>query len=205
MNKKELHLNYTIKSLNLYIENYIQSKKLHPDCRTQNFPYYISENITKFIIREIEKLNCINSKVGDLEIVNNNKIIKIEVKCFTSKGPSSFGPTESWNVLYFLDAIDFKNYNFKLYKINSNNIEFSKIKVNKNETFKNQSDTGRRPRICFNNLKKQLNNIEKIYEENILELFKIKKLDVTNNIILQIKNNLNNIDKIKLIEYIKTL
>jgi hypothetical protein len=124
MSKKELSWTDTLSSLNLYINNYIESKKLHPDCRTQNFPDYISENITKFIINKIQNLktsqnskepvgffNCINSKIGDLEIINDNEVIKVEVKCFTSKGPSSFGPKEKWNLLYFLDATDFINYN----------------------------------------------------------------------------------------------
>jgi hypothetical protein len=54
---------------------------------------------------------------GDLTLLNK----KIEVKGFMSTGPSSFGPTESWNWIYFIDCIDCKNKNFIVYEIKLSN------------------------------------------------------------------------------------
>ena len=68
---------------------------------------------------------------GDLIILNK----KIEVKGFMSTGPLSFGPSEKWSLLYFVNAIDFQNKNFKIYevKLSNNNTLWSNIKINKNE------------------------------------------------------------------------
>ena len=95
---------------------------------------------------------------------------RIEVKCFTSTGPSSFGPKECWDVLYFLDGCDYRNKQFKLYRVDcSNDSEtFQQLRVNKNDTFGNQCKQGRRPRICFKEVKKQLSeHITLIFEGDI--------------------------------------
>jgi len=61
-----------------------------------NFPSHISENIVKFAL--FKKYNIMpnwDTKTGDLDLFN----LKIEVKGFSSTGPSSFGPTEEWDIL----------------------------------------------------------------------------------------------------------
>ena len=62
---------------------------------------------------------------GDLIIVNiaggGDVIKRIEVKAFMSDGPSSFGPTETWNWLYFVDAKDTLTGFFKVYEIKCSN------------------------------------------------------------------------------------
>jgi hypothetical protein len=60
----------------------------------------VSENLIKFCLVK-NKINCNNNDTGDL-IVDNK--FKYECKCFTSNGPISFGPTESWKKIVFLDA-----------------------------------------------------------------------------------------------------
>jgi hypothetical protein len=76
-----------------------------------------------------------------------------------STGPSSFGPTEEWDFLYFVDCTKYKNKIFKIYeiKISNKNKLWYDIKINKNETYKDQCLQGRRPRICFSSLYEQLN------------------------------------------------
>lgn len=72
--------------------------------------------------------------------------------------------------MYFLDASDFLNKNFKIYKINlSNDSEiFKNIKINSTKTYKDVCDEGKRPRINFKELQKQLkNNIILVHIGNI--------------------------------------
>lgn len=139
--------------------------------RKNNFPEFISENIVKFYyIKQNKFCYYYSVKYGDLEEKSNNNIYKIEVKCFSSNGPISFGPKESWNKLVILDAIYYQKDYYKIYEINlSNKSEiFRKLKVSKSETFEDQSKIGKRPRLNFNNLKKQLNNnIKCIWKGNI--------------------------------------
>jgi hypothetical protein len=141
--------------------------------RMPNFPEDISENLVKFVVRKYEKDETIIwSKEGDLL----SKEGKCEVKCFSSSGPSSFGPTEKWNILYFLDATKCLEEYFIVYKINLSNIsdDWKKLKLNKKkcETFLDQCNQGRRPRIHWEEIKKQINpqNISKIFQGYIKDL-----------------------------------
>jgi hypothetical protein len=71
---------------------------------------------------------CWDTDKGDI-IINKKHIFKqIEVKGFMSIGPSSFGPTEKWDFLYFVDGQDIKNKKFKVYEVKLSN---------KNEFFRN--------------------------------------------------------------------
>ena len=58
-----------------------------------------------------------DTKKGDLELLNK----QIEVKGFMSFGPTSFGPTENWDWIYFVDATDFINKKFKVFEIKLSN------------------------------------------------------------------------------------
>lgn len=160
----DIHIDYVHK-MKLF------NKNNNTKFRLPNFPEGISENIVKEYINKKEKRNCKKSQIGgDLVIYENNKCDKIEVKCFTSDGPTSFGPTEKWKEIYFIDAKDFLNKNFKIYKINLSNdsIIFSNIKINKDKTYIDVCKEGKRPRINFNKLKKQLkDNIQLLYQGDL--------------------------------------
>jgi hypothetical protein len=159
----KIHVKY-IKELNEF------KKKYKIKIRMPNFPEIISENIIKFYITNIENRQCINGNTGDL-ISNGDKI---EVKCFSSKGPTSFGPTENWKELYLLDATNFNNNEIIIYKclLSNNSNEFSNIKLNKNETYKQSCLKGKRPHIPFIKLKEQLNeHINEIYNGNLDTIF----------------------------------
>lgn len=121
-------------------------KKLYKKGRKPNFPEYVSE----FIAREI--LNAKKGKTGDL--VYKNK--KIEVKCFASNGPTSFGPDESWDYIVLMDAIKDGIIDMFLYKISNTSLVWQNIKINKFETFMDQCQQKRRPRINFEQLISQL-------------------------------------------------
>lgn len=141
----------------------------HKKIRRINFMSEMSENIAKYsYYKKYNEMPIWNSLKGDL-ILNNNKII--EVKCFSSNGPISFSPKIIWDILIFIDANNFKDGNFIVYIFNGNIDDFKKIMVNKNETINDQMVSKRRPRINFNDIKKQIGNkLEIIFNGNINDL-----------------------------------
>jgi len=130
------------------VNKFLSKKKI----RNENLPSHISENIVKFaIFRKLGIMPCWDTDKGDIVINKMNIFKQIEVKGFMSDGPSSFGPTEIWDILYFVDAKDTMNGNFKVYEIklsNKNNV-FRNIKLSKKETYGEIADSKRRPRGCF--------------------------------------------------------
>ena len=100
--------------------NYLGNK--HKLWRHDNFPSHISENICKFAIyKKYGIMPTWNTSKGDLQIIIDDSVIQIEVKGFMSDGPSSFGPTENWDLLFFVDCKNFENKEFKVYEINLSN------------------------------------------------------------------------------------
>lgn len=94
---------------------------------------------------------------GDLCLLDK----RIEVKGFSSSGPSSFGPTESWNWLYFIDCCESIHKVFTIYEIKLSNTStvWRDIKISNTKTMGMLCDTGRggtRPHISFESIKKQL-------------------------------------------------
>jgi hypothetical protein len=141
------------KLLDNYIRNYhetIEINKLlkYKKCRNENFPSHISENIAKFAIyNKYGIMPNWDTDVGDLKLLDK----KIEVKGFMSDGPSSFGPTENWCFIYFVDCKDFINYNFKVYEIKLSNKseKWRGIRLNKTETFGEIADNNQRGKLRF--------------------------------------------------------
>lgn len=151
--------------------------------RHQNTPEDITENITKFIIRKYENDNsCVWCKgvdkkyslIGDL--YSNKYDIKypIEVKSFTSIGPSQFGPNKKFGVLYFLDLRKWLNNEIILWKVNlnSNSNEYKNIKVSKTETIFDQINKGRRPHISWDKIYPQIKEYsQQIYKGTFEDIF----------------------------------
>lgn len=148
--------------LNNYINNYIflnniNLKLKQKKCRHENFPSHISENIAKFAIyKKYKIMPTWYCKPGDLQILNK----KIEVKGFSSFGPSSFGPTEKWDILCFVDCTRFLEKIFKVYLINLSNINpfWYNIKINNLLTYKNivESNSRGQLRKDFNSIYVQI-------------------------------------------------
>jgi len=121
--KDGISLDIIDKLLNQYISNYnfleeINKKLTDKKCRHENFPSHISENIVKFaIFKKYKTMPNWNTKKGDLTLLHR----QIEVKGFSSDGPTSFGPSENWDWIYFVDCKDFKNKNFIVYEIKLSN------------------------------------------------------------------------------------
>lgn len=156
----EAYKNYCVVRENIYGEN---------TARLPNFPEDVSENIVKFLLRKIMNRDCNKAKVGDL--VSDGK--KIEVKCFVSNGPSSFGPTEEFDELYFVDARKFKESFFEIYKVDltSQSEAWNNIQVSKASTMLQQKNQKRRPRISFMEIRKQIPEfINLVYKGTLDEL-----------------------------------
>jgi len=165
---------------------YISDKELIHNglrIRHQNTPEDITENITKFIIRKYENdKSCVWCKgvdkkyglTGDLYSNKYEKLAPIEVKSFTSSGPSQFGPDKKFGVLYFLDLRKWLNNEIVLWKVNLNyqSNEFKNIKVNKYQTMGQQLLEGRRPHISWDNIYPQISYFcEKVYEGTFENIF----------------------------------
>jgi len=174
-------------------------KTLNMKIRQPNFPESISEYLIKFYIEMFENRKCTKATIGDLEIDGN----RIEVKCFTSRGPTSFGPSEKWKQLYFMDAtMIYTNGRIKIYKCESSNDSemWQKVQVNKNENFLDKCKKGHRPRIKFKSLLLQqslqfLPNsfLQLVYDGHVDLLF---KEECINNV-----NMLSTVHKLKLVDF----
>ena len=162
--------------LNNYKEKILLNNKLNEilskkKIRNDNFPSEISENIVKFAYCKYKNIMpCWDTKNGDLQILN----CKAEIKGFMSSGPSSFGPTETWDIIFFVDGKKYMDDIFIIYMINLKNTDliWQNIKVNANETYKQQCDMSRRPRIIFKKLYEQIPTIYKkiIFNDHISKL-----------------------------------
>jgi hypothetical protein len=122
------------------------------------FPGEITENIVCNYIAKNDPAHgepiWDKKESGDLLYMGNI----IEVKGFSSPGPTSFGPDCSWVKIYFVDAYDFRNKKFKIYEIPLANTDprFRDIKFTKTQTFGQIAGTGKRPRVDFMTIYNQL-------------------------------------------------
>ena len=164
-------LNDHINTRHLYdkINKNLTKKKI----RNANFPSPISENIARLAILKHTKGRISPSwdtKKGDLCILD----MQIEVKCFSTDSPSSFGPKESWNVLCFVDAIKFMSGYFEVYLVYLSNTSqiWRNIQVSTTQTYQDQCGEGRRPRFYFDRVVKQIPQkyVKKIFAGDIKDL-----------------------------------
>ena len=162
-NNLRIHKNYI---------NELMAENHDIDIRKPNFPEHISENIIKFTIHNKlgDKTSTWNCKGDLLSKIEG----KQECKAFTSKGPISFTPSSKWDCIYFLDACDWLNDQYVLYRVplTIDSEEWKGIKVNNLKTFEDHSKQGRRPRIGWVSLYPQiLKHCEKIYEGTFENIF----------------------------------
>jgi hypothetical protein len=156
------------------INQSLQKKKI----RLSNFPSHISENIVKYVINKKYKIMPTwDTDKGDLCIHNEIcKFTRIEVKgsIDLSNGPPTFGPTEEWDFIYFVDGVNTHKKVYKVYEIRLSNQseKWKNIKVNKTQTYHDQCQEKRRPRLTFKELKSQLgNDCKLVFEGHLSQLF----------------------------------
>jgi len=170
-------MSYQLKTLEeiLYtLDQYITLVNNIDNRRNINFPE-ISEDIVAILIKNIYS-NVKKASIGDL-ICDKGKI---EIKAFSSSGPSSFGPTESWDILIFLDCIRWKEKYFKCNIINLANtdVNWQSLKMNQSETYKDQCNRKIRPRIHYDNIKSQIDEkyIKTVFEGYLFDILRNDKL-----------------------------
>lgn len=150
--------------------------------RMPNFPKEISEMLPALLMeREGYKLDPRKSLKGDFNVYINGILRKIEVKCFSSTGPISFGPTSQWYQIYFIDAIHHPEIKIYKCKLSSSEEKWQNIKVNRTETFGDQANQKRRPRIVFNKLEPQI-PLELVYKGNLVDFLLGKKREIVPSI-----------------------
>lgn len=124
------------------------------------------------------KIKYCKNTVKCVVVPDEDTCTRVEIKNFTSSGPMSFGPDECWDTLLILDGIEYRDMKFKLYEIPYSNASplWSTMKINKKETFLEQCQQKRRPRISFDGVRDQLgeNRCHLIWEGDIRDLLKSK-------------------------------
>lgn len=162
-----------------YLQNYLEQCKIieginysKRKVRRPNFPEVISEHIVYYYLVKNEPGEFAwDIQNGDLTRELDGNVLKIEVKCTSSDGPLSFGPTQHWDELFFVDASRFEKGSFTIYKVHCNKEYFHGLKVNSEQTIGEQSDQMRRPRISFVKLRRQLGSLCKcVFRGHIDEL-----------------------------------
>ena len=166
---------------NMYHDTYTSTAEIRNTTglpiRHQNPPEDVTENIVKFIIQNYDNdPSCKWAKglklKGDLYSVKYKS--PPEVKAFTSDGPSQFGPTKKFGVLYFLDMRHWINDILTLWRVNLTNEsnDWKNIKMNKTETHEDQCDAGRRPHISWDKIYPQISDhCVKVYEGSFEGIF----------------------------------
>lgn len=114
--------------------------------RREGMSAELSENIIKYAIRRLGDATCTWAcEVGDLY----SDVEKVqECKSFTSTGPTSFGPHQKWDVIYFLDARGALEDKLVIWRIGlpSTHEFWTTLPVNKKQTKADQAGEDRRPR-----------------------------------------------------------
>lgn len=174
------HLNHVIYLYKHYLKSIDlanKSKALKLNARCPNFPSEVSEYMAKTVLMkawnlEEKEMTKYKKQSGDL-VINYAPGIshKIEVKCFSSNGPISFGPTEYWDYLLLIDARKKNLFYVYLVDQESNSEIIKNLQVSKTETFGQQCKHKRRPRIRPNELIIQLkNNIKLMSSGKLMSL-----------------------------------
>ncbi len=162
--KDEFNSKLIKKALTNHIDNTkciktINKQLKYKKFRNTNFPSEISENIVKYAIRQYYHIcPTWDTKKGDLIIDLLTYEKTIEVKGFSSKGPSSFGPKESWDIIYFIDCSQYSCKKFIVYEIrlSNRNPRWYNLKMNSRQTYKQVCLQGKRPRISFDKILSQI-------------------------------------------------
>ena len=165
------HLKYYNDYVKIIVEinTNLKMKKI----RNVNFPSDISENLVKFAFRKKYKIMPTWYTVsGDLTLLKK----RIEVKCSSdlfNGGPSSFGPKEIWDYIYFVDCCNISKLEVVIYeiKLSNSSVKWKNLMINKKESYEDQCNQGRRPHICFKSIQSQLlDSISILFSGHVTDL-----------------------------------
>ena len=154
-----------------YVKSRIEAgKRLQIRFRLPCIPEDISENIIKFAIHRHGDTTSRWDCKGDLL---SAKVGKQECKCFTSDGPLSFTPSSEWDEIYFMDARNWLDHHFIIWKctLRRTSDEWKQIRMSKSQTSHDQCVQGRRPHITWKALYPQIQAYcEKIAEGTLEDI-----------------------------------
>lgn len=127
--------------------------------RRPNFPDLVSETLVLRVLTYVyQTLNITGDCVGDLCWQYGKRSEKIEIKGFSSDGPISFGPTERWDVIYFIDFRETNKYILYEGDFTFESDIWQSINITSSETFSQKAKSGQRPRLKFDSIKSQITN-----------------------------------------------
>ena len=182
-NKDKVIDSFTYDLLLACIENYnnaikfenVMNKSLKKKkIRKTNFPSHISENIVKFAFYKTYKvMPTWDTDKGDLLLPQYSKRIECKGSINLSNGPPTFGPKEEWDYIYFVDGVETLDLKYKVYeiKLKNNSKKWKNMMVNKTETYHDHCIQGRRPRLTFDQISKNIGkDCKLIFDGHISEL-----------------------------------
>jgi hypothetical protein len=106
----------------------------------------IPEALTEAIVCLCTDAKLIRGGVGDI-LLPNRKVGEVKATSKPTGDLTSFSPTEEFDELYFVMANPQNNHIYTVYDLGMSRREVEKIRVSSTQTFKQQSDEGRRPRF----------------------------------------------------------
>jgi hypothetical protein len=169
---------------NYVVETIELSTEVGGIIRLPNIPEDLTENICKFIVRNIlGNDTCVWCKgvglPGDLHS-ESEKVM--ETKSFTSDGPCSFGPKKKFDTIYFLDLRSWLTNEIVLYRVSLSNESsiWKELKMNKNETFDKIAKDGKRPHISWEKILGQLtpDSYKEVYRGTFERIFRLPSMEV---------------------------
>lgn len=114
--------------------------------RLINVPDVVSEGLFAHYFNSIRTNDVAGAHSYDCVSLDDGCGIQVK-SASVEKDLTSFGPKSAWDELYFMD---FSSENdIKIYKIPTDKIYNMVLNKSKNETFKDQQDQGRRPRLSI--------------------------------------------------------
>lgn len=134
--------------------------------RTINIPELLSESVYCMFTNSGRLKSCEYSKVNtswDCYNFDTNKRVQVKATS-VAEDLTSFGPRSEWDTLIFCDFYVEGKFDgsFRFYEIPNDKVYSHK--VNKNQTFKEQQEAGRRPRFSITKDIIRKNKINPIFE-----------------------------------------
>ena len=145
--------------------------------RQSNIPEWFTENLMIHIINNYGGIGRVKwcRLVGLGGDMCCEMYERVEGKSFASPGPSSFGPDKKFDIIFFLDMKEWREDKWVLWQVNLNHTssEWKGIKMNKTESFDDQTEQGKRPHIAWDRMHPQIHDhCVKIYDGSFDGIFK---------------------------------
>jgi len=124
--------------------------------RIINFPESLSEAMFCLIMGFGRVTYGVKGAVSSFDAYDFSSEERVQIKAAASTGPSSFGPRSEYDSIYFVYLREMaeskknkRNFSgkYEIYKLDTNIFPDLILNKRKNETFKDQQNLGKRPRL----------------------------------------------------------